>query len=129
MGVVVEKIHRPIVNTVSNEKISKEKVNKKRISGEACDKNKQTTYTVPKSKIESRAQYAPEPARGICAVKTSCWKICYWKKVNGVINQLCCAAGAGRLLQAASRRRALDSRTLPNTHTTVLSTNPAEPIS
>ena len=44
--------------------ISEEKVRKKRISGEACDINKQTIYIVPKSKIESPAHYTPEPARG-----------------------------------------------------------------
>ena len=43
--------------------ISKEKV-KKRITGEAYDVNKQTIYIAPKSKIESRAHYAPEPAQG-----------------------------------------------------------------
>ena len=37
---------------------------KKRISGKAYDIKKQTIYTVPKSKIESRAHYAPEPTRG-----------------------------------------------------------------
>ena len=30
------------------------------ISGEAYDVNKQTIYIAPKSKIESRAHYAPE---------------------------------------------------------------------
>jgi len=42
------------------EEISKEK-EKKRISGEACNINKQTVYIAPKSKIESRAHYVPEP--------------------------------------------------------------------
>jgi len=37
---------------------------KKGISGVAYDINKQTIYTAPKSKIESRVHYAPEPARG-----------------------------------------------------------------
>jgi len=37
---------------------------KKRISGEAYDINKQTIYIVPKSKIESRVHYMPEPAWG-----------------------------------------------------------------
>jgi len=45
----------------SKEKISKEKVKKKRISGEAYDVNKQTIYTTLKSKIESRAHYVLEP--------------------------------------------------------------------
>jgi len=45
------------------EKISKERV-KKRMSGEAYDINKQMTYIVPKSKIESSAYYAPVPAAG-----------------------------------------------------------------
>jgi len=39
---------------------------KKRISGEAYDIKKQTIYR-PKSKIESRAYYALEPAQGNCA--------------------------------------------------------------
>jgi len=36
---------------------------KKRITGKAYDMNKETIYMyiVPKSKIESRAHYAPEP--------------------------------------------------------------------
>jgi len=38
--------------------------NFKRISGEAYDINKQTIYIAPKSKIESRVHYAPEPERG-----------------------------------------------------------------
>jgi len=46
------------------EKISKETVKKKRISGEAYNINKQTIYTSSKSKIESRANYAPEPTQG-----------------------------------------------------------------
>ena len=37
---------------------------KKRKSGKANDINKQTKYIAPKSKTESRAHYAPEPARG-----------------------------------------------------------------
>jgi len=44
--------------------ISKEKVQKKRISRDAYDINKQTIYTGTKSKIEPRAHYTPEPARG-----------------------------------------------------------------
>jgi len=40
------------------------KAKKKRKSGEAYNINKQTIHTVPKSKIESRAHYIPEPARG-----------------------------------------------------------------
>ena len=39
-------------------------VKEKRISGEAYDINKQTIYIVPKSKIESRVHYMPEPAWG-----------------------------------------------------------------
>jgi len=39
-------------------------VEKKRISGEAYNINKRTIYIVPKSKIESRVHYFPEPARG-----------------------------------------------------------------
>jgi len=35
---------------------------KKKESGEAYDINKQTIHTAPKSKIESRMHYAPEPA-------------------------------------------------------------------
>jgi len=38
-------------------------VKKKRISGQAKDKNKQTIYIALKSKIKSRADYAPEPAQ------------------------------------------------------------------
>ena len=38
---------------------------KKRISGKAYDINKQTIYIAPKSKIESRAHYAPEPTWGL----------------------------------------------------------------
>ena len=34
------------------------------ISGKVSDINKQTMYIAPKSKIESRAHYAPESARG-----------------------------------------------------------------
>ena len=37
---------------------------KKTISGEAYDINKQTISIAPKTKIESRAHYVPEPARG-----------------------------------------------------------------
>jgi len=40
------------------------KAKKKRKSGEEYNINKQTIHTVPKSKIESRAHYIPEPARG-----------------------------------------------------------------
>jgi len=40
------------------------KSEEKRISGEAYDINKQTKYVAPKSKVESRAHYAPQPARG-----------------------------------------------------------------
>jgi len=49
---------------------SKEKTSKrvgreeKRANGEAYDRNKQTIYKAPKSKIESRAHYAPEPTQG-----------------------------------------------------------------
>jgi len=43
------------------EEISKENMKKKRITEEAYDINKQTIYIVPKSKIESRVHYAPEP--------------------------------------------------------------------
>jgi len=46
------------------EKISKEKVKKKRISGEVYDINKQTIYTALKLKQESRAHYALQPAQG-----------------------------------------------------------------
>ena len=49
----------------SEEKVSKGgKSEEKRISGEAYDINKQTVYIAPKSKIESRAHYAPQPTRG-----------------------------------------------------------------
>jgi len=49
----------------SKEKISKGGKNEeKRISGQAYDTDKQTTHTVLKSKIESRAHYAPEPTQG-----------------------------------------------------------------
>ena len=44
-----------------SEEIRKKKVKKKRISEEAYDINKQTIYIAPKSKIESRVHYAPEP--------------------------------------------------------------------
>jgi len=40
------------------------KSEEKRISGEACDINKQAIHIVPKSKIESRVHYTAEPARG-----------------------------------------------------------------
>jgi len=46
------------------EAISKEKV-KKKGCGEAYNITKQRIYIAPKSKIESRAHYAPEPAQGI----------------------------------------------------------------
>ena len=46
------------------EKISKEKVKKKRISGEVYDINKQTIYTALTLKQESRAHYALQPAQG-----------------------------------------------------------------
>jgi len=39
------------------------KSEEKRISGEAYDINKQTIYTAPKSKIESKVHHAPEPAK------------------------------------------------------------------
>jgi len=42
-----------------------EKSEEKRINGQAYDRNKQTIYIAPKSKIESRADYAPEPAWGL----------------------------------------------------------------
>ena len=45
--------------------MSNEKVKKKRISTEAYDRNKQTVYIVPKSKIKSRVHYTPEPAQGL----------------------------------------------------------------
>jgi len=48
----------------SKEKISKEKVKKKSLSGDAHSVNKQTIYTVLKSTNESRIQYSPEPTRG-----------------------------------------------------------------
>jgi len=48
----------------SKGKISNEKV-KKKGCGEAYDINKQRMYIVPKSKIEPRLHYAPEPAQGI----------------------------------------------------------------
>jgi len=35
------------------------------MSGEVYDIYKQTIYIAPKSKIESRAHYAPKPARGL----------------------------------------------------------------
>jgi len=41
---------------------------KKRISGEAYDVNKQTAYSA-KTKIESRAHYAPEPTQGVTHLK------------------------------------------------------------
>jgi len=52
----------------SKEKTSKErdkygKSEDQRISGEAYDKNKQTICIAQKSKIESKAHYAREPAR------------------------------------------------------------------
>jgi len=52
--------------------MSKEKVKKKRKSGEADDINKQTIYIVPKSKIEPRAHYAPEPKWGCHCPSNSC---------------------------------------------------------
>jgi len=55
------------------------KSEEKRISGEAYHINKQTVYMAPKSEIESRAHYAPEPARGSCR----------W---NSVTNRRCCPA-------------------------------------
>ena len=42
---------------------------KKRISTDAYDINKQTIYIALKSKIESRAHYAPEPERGFPTMK------------------------------------------------------------
>jgi len=53
------------------EEIIKEKVKKKMISGEAYDISKQTIglYIAPKSKIESRAHFAPEPRKDIEAIK------------------------------------------------------------
>ena len=39
------------------------KCEEKRISGEAYDINN-NIYVAPKSKVESRAHYAPKPARG-----------------------------------------------------------------
>ena len=48
----------------SKKKISKEKVEKTISEREAYNINKQTIYIAPKSKIESRAHYDPEPARG-----------------------------------------------------------------
>ena len=36
----------------------------KSTSGEAYDINKRTIYIAPKSKIESRVHYAPEPTHG-----------------------------------------------------------------
>jgi len=50
--------------------MSKEKVKKKRKSGEADDIKKQ--YIVPKSKIEPRAHYAPEPKWGCHCPSNSC---------------------------------------------------------
>jgi len=44
--------------------ISKEESKEKRISGEAYDINTQIIYIALKSKIESRAHYAPAPAWG-----------------------------------------------------------------
>jgi len=60
--------------TGSNEKISKGgdkygKVRKGR--GEAYDVNKQIIHIAPKAIIESRAHYAPEPARGYDSVRSS----------------------------------------------------------
>jgi len=58
------------VGLSSKEKIStaREEISKEgeevRISVEAYNINKETIYTAPKSKIESRAHYAPEPAWG-----------------------------------------------------------------
>jgi len=60
---------------------SKEEINKggdkqgksdeKRISRKAFDINKQTIYTAPKSKIESRAHHAPEPTRGNSSINNA----------------------------------------------------------
>ena len=47
--------------------------NFKRISGEAYDINKQTIYIAPKSKIESRVHYAPEPERGKYVFTARCY--------------------------------------------------------
>jgi len=60
------------------EEISKKNSEEIRICGEAYDINKQTIYIVPISKIESRAHYAPEPARGVIKVHgmQNCWYQC-----------------------------------------------------
>ena len=46
------------------DKYGKGKSAEKRTSGKAYNINKQKIYIVPKSKIESRAHYSPEPGRG-----------------------------------------------------------------
>jgi len=46
------------------DKYGKGKSEEKRTSGKAYNINKQKIYIVPKSKIESRAHYSPEPGRG-----------------------------------------------------------------
>ena len=54
---------------------TKGKCEEKRISGEAYDKKKQKVYTVPKSEIEPRVHYAPEPARGQQTRTTHCSRL------------------------------------------------------
>jgi len=49
------------------EEISKEKVKKKR-KWKAYVINKQTIHITPKSKIESRAPYTPEPCQNVSVV-------------------------------------------------------------
>ena len=72
------------------------KSEEKRISGEAYHINKQTVYMAPKSEIESRAHYAPEPARGSCR----------W---NSVTNRRCCPARTAAASRHAGLRPNTDS--------------------
>jgi len=64
-GLEMERVY-PQRKRYAKEEIKKlGKSEEKRINGQAYDRNKQTIYIAPKSKIESRADYAPEPAWGL----------------------------------------------------------------
>jgi len=55
-----------------------------RISGEAYDINNQTIYIVPKSTIESRMHYAPEPTQAHSNSSKSVPKTFVIKRVSNV---------------------------------------------
>ena len=64
-GLEMERVYPQRKRYAREEIKNLEKSEEKRINGQAYDRNKQTIYIAPKSKIESRADYAPEPTWGL----------------------------------------------------------------